>query len=86
MSLQSLERGSPTFTGGLLESETELRELSAEFVFRYPGFQHAGPLVTCPALGFLPIQLPPRELLLSWATTVLGLLLVGPRPRLFQPG
>ena len=53
MSLQSLERGSPTFTGGLLESETELRELSAESIFHSPGFQHDGPLVTSSALGFL---------------------------------
>ena len=51
----------------LLESETELRELSAEFVFRCPSFQHAGLLVTSPALGFLCVQLPPCELSLSWA-------------------
>ena len=37
-------------TGGLLESETGLRELSAEFVFCCPGFQHDQP---SPALGFL---------------------------------
>jgi len=36
-------------TGGLLESETGLRELSAEFGFCCPGFQHDGP---SPALGF----------------------------------
>ena len=79
------ERGPPTVTGGLLESETELHELTAEFVFRCPGFQHAGLLVSSLVLRFLRVQLPPRQLLLSWAPTVLGLL-VGPKPRLFQPG
>lgn len=48
----------PTLTGGLLESETELHELSAEFVISCPSFQHIG-LVTSPALGFLRVQLPP---------------------------
>ena len=75
-----------TLTRGLLESETEPRELSAEFVFHCPSFQHVGLLVSSPVLGFLRVQLPPWELLLSWAPTVLGLLLVGPKPRLFQLG
>ena len=44
-------------TGGLLESETEPRELSAGFVFCCPGFQHNKPLVTSPVLGFLRVQL-----------------------------
>ena len=39
----------PIFTRGLLESETGPCELSAEFVFRCPGFQHDGP---SSALGF----------------------------------
>ena len=47
----------PTLTGGLLESETELHELSAEFVISCPSFQHIG-LVTSPTLGFLRVQLP----------------------------
>ena len=58
MSLQPSERGPPTLTGGLLESETELCELSSEFVFCCPGFQHDGP---SPVLGFLPVQLPLQE-------------------------
>ena len=66
MSLQQQERGPPTLTGGLLESGTELRELSAEFVFHCPSFQHDGLLVTSPVLGFLHVWLLPRELLLSW--------------------
>lgn len=40
----------PTLTGGLLEFETELHELSAEFVISCPSFQHIG-LVTSPT-GF----------------------------------
>ena len=59
MSLQSWEQGPPILTGGLLESETEPRELSAEFIFHCPRFQHDGP---SPALGFLRVQLLPREL------------------------
>ena len=39
----SLQRGPLTLTSGLLGSETGPRELSAEFVFRCPGFQHDGP-------------------------------------------
>ena len=86
MSLQPSERGPPTLTGGLLESGTELRELSAEFVFHCPSFQHDGLLVTSPALGFLHVPLLPWQLLPSWAPAVLGLLLAVATPRLFQPG
>ena len=86
MSVQPLEQGPPTLTGGLLESETELHELSAEFVFCCLNFQHAGLLVTFPALGFLPVHLLPQELLPNWAPPVLGLLLAGTTIRLFQPG
>ena len=60
-------------TGGLLESEAELHELSAEFVFRCPGLQHDGPLGTSLALGFLRFLLQPWEVSLSWAPAVLGL-------------
>ena len=86
MSFEPQERGHPTLTGGLLESETELRELSAEFVFHCPGFHHAGLLVSSPVLGFLLISLLPWGLSASWAPTVLGLLLAGAMRRLFQPG
>ena len=51
-----------TLTGGLLESEAEPRELSAEFVFHCPGFQHGGLLVISPALGFVHFLLPLWEL------------------------
>ena len=51
--------GKPFLTGGLLESETDPRELSAEFVFCCPGFQHNRP---SPALVFLHVPLLPREL------------------------
>ena len=44
-----------------MESETEAHELSAEFIFCSPGFQHTGLLVTSPVLGFLHVQLLPRE-------------------------
>ena len=84
MSFEPQQRGHPTLTGGLLESETELRELSAEFVFAVPVSRTL--LVTSSALGFLRVQLPPWELSLSWASAVLGLRLVGAEPRLFQPG
>ena len=61
MSFEPQERGHPTLTGGLLESETEPRELSAESVFCCPGFQLHGLLVTSPALGFILIPpLPPE--------------------------
>ena len=53
--------------------------------FCCPSFQHAGLLVTSTALGVLHIQLPLRELPLSWASAVLGLYLMGAKPRLFQP-
>ena len=69
--------GQGFLTGGLLESETEPRELSAEFIFCCLGFQHAGLLVTFPALDFLLGQLPPWELSLNWAPAVLGLHLGG---------
>ena len=36
MSFEPGERGHPTLTGGLLESEIEPYELSAEFVFAVP--------------------------------------------------
>ena len=58
---------------GLLESETELRELSAELGFQCSSFQHAGLLVPSPGVGFLSVQLPPWELSLSWAPAVLWL-------------
>ena len=60
---------SRTLTGGLLESETGPRELSAEFVFRCPGFQHDGP---SPALVSSPSD-SSAGALLSWAPAVLGL-------------
>ena len=64
MFFQPQERGPPTLTRGLLECETELPELSAEFVVCCPSFQHTGLLVTSPALGFLPILLPLQDI--SW--------------------
>ena len=36
MSFEPQQRGHPTLTGGLLESEIEPYELSAEFVFAVP--------------------------------------------------
>ena len=60
-------------TGGLLESETEPHELSAEFTFRCPGLQHAGP---SRVLGFLHVLLLLWELSLSWAPALLGLFCV----------
>ena len=68
-----------------MESKTEPRELSAEF-FCCPSFQYARLLVTFAVLGFHHVQLPPWELLLSWAPVVLGLLLMEAEQRLFQPG
>ena len=62
------------------------RELSAGFIFRCPGFQHDGPLVSSLPLGFLHGPLLPWELSLSWAPAVLGFPLAGPTPWLFQPG
>ena len=55
----SLLRGPLTLTGDLLESETGQRELSAEFVFRRPGFQHDGP---SPAPDFLRVPPLPQQL------------------------
>ena len=69
---------------GLLESDTEPRVLSAEFVFDI-GLQHSGLLVTSLALGFLHIQLPPQELSPNWALAVLGFHLAGAELRLFLP-
>ena len=86
MSFQPYEQVTPTLTKGLLESETALCELSAEFVFCCPDFWHGGLLVTSPALGFLHVQLPPWKLSPSWVSAVLGLCLTGTKPRLFQPG
>ena len=70
-------QGPPTLTGGLLESETELCELSAESIFRCPSFQHDGPLVSFLELRFLLVLLLLWELLLSWAPAVVGLHPVG---------
>ena len=62
-----------TLTGGLLESETGPRELSAEFVVRCPGFQYDGP---SPALGFFP-SASSAGASLGWAPVVLGLFHAG---------
>ena len=75
MSLQPQERGLPTLTGGLLESEAELHELSADFIFLCPGFQHDGLLVTSLALGFLRFyqgSFPQVGFLLCLASSLLG--------------
>ena len=82
MSFEPQERGHPTLTGGLLESETELRELSAEFVFAVPVSRTL--LVTSPALGFLRVQLPPWELSPSWAPAMLAFHLSGPSQDCFS--
>ena len=87
MSFQPEERGPPALTGGFLESETELRELSAKLVLA----------VLLPStLGFLSLPLHwiffefsfhhGWALSPSWASAVLGLCLAGAEPRLFQPG
>ena len=52
-----------------MDSETGPRELSAEFIFRCPGFQHDGP---SPALGFFAFA-SSAGASLSWAPAVLGL-------------
>ena len=88
MSFEPQERGHPTLTGGLLESETELRELSAEFVFAVPVSTMLGFLslfVTSPALGFLHVQLPWLELLQSLSSAVLGFCLTRAELRLLNP-
>ena len=85
MFLQPQERGPPTLTRGLLESETEPHKLSAEFAFALSVSSMLG-LLSSPVLDFLRIQLPPWGLLPSWASVVLGLCLAGVEPRLFQPG
>ena len=69
-----------------MESETELHELSAEFIFLCPSFQHDGPLVSSLELRFLPVLLLLWELLLSWAPAVLGLHLPGARRGSFSQG
>ena len=48
MSFQPQARGPPTLTGGLLEAETELHELSTEFVFA---------VLVSSTLGFLAFRL-----------------------------
>ena len=55
-----------------LESETEPRELYAEFVFHCANFQHTVLLVTSPVLCFLCVQLLLQELSLCWAQAVLA--------------
>ena len=55
----SLQRGPLTLTRGFLGSETGPRELSAEFVFHCPSFQHDGPY---PVLDFFHVPPLPREL------------------------
>ena len=47
---------------------------------------HTARMFPSTVLGSLCVQLPPHELLLSWATVVLGLSLTGAELRLFQPG
>ena len=64
----------------------QLCELSAEFAFPCPGFQHAGLLVTSSALGFLLVQLPLAGASPSWSSAVLGFRLAGAELRLFPPG
>jgi len=49
-------------------------------------FQHVGLLFTSTVLGFLCFQLPPWELSPSWASAVLGLCIMGAKPRFFQSG
>ena len=77
MSFQPYELGPPALTGDLSESETEVLELSAEFVFAVLVSRMLGFFATSPALGLLLIQLPQPELLSSWASAVLGLCLTG---------
>ena len=70
--------------GGLLKSETELHEPSAEFCFYCPCLQHAGLLVTSNALRCLCIQLPLHQLSPSWASSVLGSALQRPSQGCFS--
>ena len=86
MSFQAYERGPPTLTGDILESETDLCELSTEFVFAVPVSSTLGFLSLPLWLGFLCVQLPPWELSPGWASAVFGLCLAGAKLRLFQPG
>ena len=55
----SLLRGPLTLTRVILGSETGPRDLSAEFVFHCPGFQHDG---LSPAMDFLHVPPLPWEL------------------------
>ena len=54
--------------------------------FCCPAFQYVGLLLTSTVLGFLCFQLPPWELSRSWASAVLGLCIMGAKPRFFQSG
>ena len=71
MSLRPQERGPPTSTRGLLESETEPRELSASSFFPVP----AG-WASChfPCAGFSLHSASTEGDILSWAPALLGLL------------
>ena len=91
MSFQTYGWGPPTLTGGLLESETEPRELSAEFVLVVPVSSTLG-FLSLPlhwvsfAFCFHHVSFPWVGLLLCLAPPC-GAHLMGPRkPRLFQPG
>ena len=88
MSFQPWERGPPILTGGLLESEIEPYELSAEFVFAVPVSSMLGFLSLPLHCVFFPLSLHCvsfcRVGLRSQA--VLGLRLAGASLRLFCPG
>ena len=79
MSLQPQEQGSPTLTGGLLESETEPVSFLLSLFSTVPVSITLGFLSLPPALSFLPVLLPLRELSPGWAPALLGLLLAGGR-------
>ena len=75
----------PPLTGGLLESETELCELSANFIF---AAQFSEPWASC---QFYYAGFPSLSASTAWAFTELGFCcgwprLVGAEPRLLQPG
>ena len=59
MSLQPEEQGPLTLTRVILGSETGPSELSVEFVFHCPGFQHNRPSLALDFLHVLPL---PQEL------------------------
>jgi len=85
MSFQPQDRGLLTFTRGLLKSETELHELSPEFVFAalvssILGFSSLLLLWVSFVFSFHRVSF-----LWSWASSVLGLHLSGAEPRLLQP-